>query len=131
MSKLQVTDAAELASNSHRFDPNQEQDDMIAGGVKFLCRKLVDLVNLADEHGLDFDSSITFSQIKHSEWVERMLSIVENLKSWELKNNGELSFSKAFDLLSVKLSVSNTERKKLVKNSSSRKVIENGHFDFS
>ena len=60
-----------------------------------------------------------------------MLSIVENLKSWELKNNGELSFSKAFDLLSVKLSVSNTERKKLVKNSSSRKVIENGHFDFS
>jgi len=29
---------------------------MIASGIRFLCRKVVDLVNLADEHGLDFDS---------------------------------------------------------------------------
>jgi hypothetical protein len=60
-----------------------------------------------------------------------MLSIIENLKTWELKHNGELTFSKAFDLLSVKLSVGNTERRKLLKNSSSRKVIESSHLDFS
>lgn len=104
---------------------------MIASGVRFLCRKVVDLVNLADEHGLDFDSQIIFSQIKHCDWVNRMLSIIENLKTWELKHNGELTFSKAFDLLSVKLSVGNTERRKLLKNSSSRKVIESSHLDFS
>jgi len=60
-----------------------------------------------------------------------MLSLIENLKSWELKHNGELSFSKAFDLLSVRLSVGNTERRKLLKNSSSRQVVENSHLDFS
>ena len=98
---------------------------MIASGIRFLCRKVVDLVNLADEHGLDFDSQITFSQIKHSEWVNRMLAMIENLKNWELKHNGEPTFSKSFDLLSVKLSVGNTERRKLLKNSSSRKMIEN------
>jgi hypothetical protein len=59
-----------------------------------------------------------------------MLSIIENLKSWELKHNGELTFSKAFDLLSAKLSVSNSERRRLLKNSSSRKVIENSQLDF-
>jgi hypothetical protein len=60
-----------------------------------------------------------------------MLSMIENLKNWELKHNGEPTFSKAFDLLSAKLSVGNTERRKLLKNSSSRKMIENSHLDFS
>lgn len=62
---------------------------MIASGIKFLCRKVVDLVNLAEDHELDFDASIKFSQINHSDWVNRMLSIIQNLKTWELNNNGE------------------------------------------
>jgi hypothetical protein len=62
---------------------------MIADGIKYLCRKIVDLVGLVEENGLDVDSSITFTQIKHKEWVHRILSIYEKMKQWEADNNGE------------------------------------------
>ena len=106
---------------------------MIAYGIKFLCRKIVDLVNIIGENGLDFDSCITFTQVKHTEWVSKILETIDKLKNWELNNNGEQTFSKAFDLLAAKLMVLNTERKALIKNSSSKRVLptENSHLDFS
>jgi hypothetical protein len=62
-----------------------------------------------------------------------MLETIDRLKSWEMKNNGEQTFSKAFDLLASKLQAGNTERRKLIKNSSSRKVIvtDKSHLNFA
>ena len=106
---------------------------MIANGIKFLCRKLVDLVNLVSDNGLDFDSCITFSQTKHADWTLKIIDTVDRLKKWEMTNIGEPTFSKAFDLLLTKLRVKNTEGGSLLKNSSSRKVIptENSLHHFS
>ena len=49
------------ATSVEQFKLYEEQDSLIANGVKIMCRKLIDLIDLCTSNDLDLDSSIVFS----------------------------------------------------------------------
>ena len=66
---------------------------------------MLDLIEICLTNGLALDSISTFTHVAHVKWADQVVNLYERLKHWEISNNSRQTFSKAFNILALKLRV--------------------------
>ena len=85
------------------YKASEEQDDLIARGIKLISTKLLDLLALCSLQNLDPDENRFYSLMRHSKWKNSLVAMFDELEAWELKNVGQTQFSKCFQLVVDKI----------------------------
>lgn len=80
------------------YKANEEQDQLIERGIKLLSTKVLDLIVLCQQNGLDINSQTEYSLLPHPKWRNSIQSVYDELQSWELEHVGEEQFTKSFKL---------------------------------
>lgn len=81
------------------FKASEEQDQMIARGIKLICCKVLDLIKLCSRFRLNMDDEKSYTLLSTRSWLNSIVAVHDELEAWELHNVGKQQFASSFKFL--------------------------------